>query len=76
MKSKIFIDTKFIKLDTLLKFSGLACTGGQAKLLVQSGQVFVNNEICKMRGKKIFPGDKFKCNNEEYEVAVSETATP
>ncbi len=51
------ITTEFIKLDALLKFAGIAGTGGHAKELVQSGMVKVNGEICTMRGKKIRPGD-------------------
>lgn len=55
---KIKIDEDFIRLDSLLKFSGLAETGGHAKLLVQNGQVTLNGEVCTMRGKKIRKGDK------------------
>ena len=55
--SEIKITTEFIKLDALLKFAGLADTGGEAKLLIQQGQVLVNGEVCTMRGKKIHTGD-------------------
>ncbi len=51
------ISTEFIKLDSLLKLEGVAETGGEAKLLIQEGQVFVNGQICTIRGKKIRPGD-------------------
>jgi ribosome-associated protein len=51
------ISTEFIKLESLLKFEGVAETGGDAKLLIQEGQVQVNGEVCTMRGKKIRPGD-------------------
>ncbi|HJA26489.1 MAG TPA: RNA-binding S4 domain-containing protein [Candidatus Fournierella merdigallinarum] len=54
---KILIHTEYIKLDSLLKLAGLAETGGEAKLLVQSGQVQVNGEVCLMRGKKLRAGD-------------------
>ena len=57
---EISITTEFIKLDSLLKFSGLADTGGIAKELVQNGEVTVNGEVCTMRGKKIRSGDKVK----------------
>lgn len=53
----ILIHTEFIKLDSLLKFAGLAETGGEAKAMVQEGLVKVNGEVCTMRGKKIRPGD-------------------
>ena len=51
------IDTDFIKLDQLLKFVGIAETGGHAKEIVLEGVVYVNDEQCLMRGKKIYPGD-------------------
>ena len=54
---KILIHTEFIKLDSLLKLAGLVETGGEAKLLIQEGQVQVNGEVCTMRGKKLRPGD-------------------
>lgn len=54
---QVEIRTEFIKLDSFLKFAGVAVTGGQAKELVLEGQVKVNGEPCTMRGKKIRPGD-------------------
>ena len=56
--AEISITTEFIKLDALLKFASLVGSGGEAKLLIQDGQVLVNGEVCTMRGKKIRPGDK------------------
>ena len=53
----ILIHTDFIKLDAMLKFAGLVETGGEAKLLIQDGEVLVNREVCTMRGKKLRPGD-------------------
>ena len=54
---KILIHTEFIKLDSLLKLAGMVETGGEAKLLIQGGQVQVNGEVCAMRGKKLRAGD-------------------
>ncbi len=67
-KEQIRIETEFIKLDSLLKFAGVAETGGQAKELVAGGLVTVNGEICTMRGKKIRPGDKVGVDEIEIEV--------
>jgi len=53
----IQITTEFIKLEGLLKFSGIAETGGDAKLMIQDGEVTVNGEVCTQRGKKLRPGD-------------------
>ena len=54
---KILIHTEYIKLDSLLKLAGLVETGGEAKLLIQDGQVLVNGEACTMRGKKLRASD-------------------
>ena len=57
---EIKITTEFIKLDALLKFVSMVGSGGEAKMLIQDGQVLVNGEVCTMRGKKIRPGDTVK----------------
>ena len=56
-KQTVNITTEFIKLDSLLKFAGIAPDGVSAKQLLLSNQVTVNGEICTMRGKKIRSGD-------------------
>ena len=56
-EEKVSISTEFIKLEGLLKFSGVADTGGEAKQIIQDGEVKVNGETCLMRGKKLRPGD-------------------
>lgn len=71
MQRKIIeITTEFIKLDSLLKFAGIAAIGGEAKFMVTSGAVMVNGEVCTMRGKKIRPGDMvtIPCDSVELEV--------
>ena len=55
---KIKISDDFIRLDTLLKLAGITETGGQAKFIIQNGEVRLNGEICTMRGKKVYSGDK------------------
>ena len=54
---EVKITTEYIKLDALLKFAALVETGGEAKEVIQDGQVKVNGEVCTMRGKKCRPGD-------------------
>ena len=55
---KIKINTEFIKLDSLLKFAALVGTGGEAKYVISEGLDSVNGEVCTMRGRKIYPGDR------------------
>ena len=54
---KIKIDSEYIKLQDLLKLGGAVGTGGQAKVVIQNGDVTVNGEVCTMRGKKMRAGD-------------------
>lgn len=55
---KVAITTEFIKLDQLLKYAGIAETGGHAKEMVAGGGILVNGERCLQRGKKLRPGDE------------------
>ena len=64
----IEIRTPFIKLDALLKYAGLAGTGGEAKSAVQEGLVLVNGETCAQRGRKIYPGDEVSLGGETIRV--------
>ena len=64
----IKIDNDFIKLDSLLKLAGIAQTGGQAKIFIQDGEVNYNGEVCLMRGKKVYKGDKVEIFDEIINV--------
>ncbi len=67
---KIYINEEFIRLDNLMKFSGLCNSGGRAKYLIQGGEVKLNGEVCEMRGKKIRPGDRVEYNGKVVEVEL------
>lgn len=64
----IEITTEFIKLDSALKFCGVAENGAHAKELILDGEVKVNGEEELRRGRKLYKGDKFKIFEEEYEI--------
>lgn len=68
MAESVKIKTEFIKLDALLKFASLVNSGGEAKMLIQDGQIFVNGEVCTMRGKKIRSGDRVSFGDKEVVV--------
>ncbi len=55
---EISIRGDFIELAQLLKFGGLAETGGEAKQLIGAGQVTLNGVVETQRGKKVVPGDR------------------
>ena len=68
----VVISTEFIKLESALKLSNAVSSGGEAKALIQDGQVMVNGEICTMRGKKLYPGDKFTFAGQLYMITIHE----
>ena len=65
---EIEIDTEFIKLDQFLKLTGLASTGGHAKMLISEGQVKVNGEINLMRGKKLRKDDEIQVAEDSFKI--------
>lgn len=71
-KEEIEITTEFIKLDQLLKFSGIAENGAMAKEMILDGIVSVNGEMCTMRGKKIRSKDEVLVDFEDevFELTV------
>lgn len=71
-KKELKIKTDFIKLDAALKFAGEAGTGGEAKMLIADGRVFVNGESCAERGKKLYPGDTLRFGRSEYKIVKDE----
>lgn len=68
----IHIETEYIKLQDLLKFAAAVSTGGEAKILIQEGDVTVNGEVCTMRGKKIRPGNDVALRDEHYTVTYAD----
>ncbi|MFY9197971.1 MAG: RNA-binding S4 domain-containing protein [Acutalibacteraceae bacterium] len=50
----------------------MVSTGGQAKIIIQAGEVKVNGEICDKRTKKLANGDSFEFENILYEVCAHE----
>ena len=72
MNQIIEITTEFIRLDALLKLGGALDTGGQAKFVIQNGEVLVNGAVCTMRGKQMRDGDFAEYNGARYTVRVTE----
>ncbi len=68
----ISITTEYIKLQDLLKLAAAVQTGGEAKFVIQEGDVTVNGEVCTMRGKKLRPGDDVCFNGQHYAVIYAD----
>ena len=65
---KISVKEDFIRLDSAMKLASLVSTGGQAKIVIQNGEVKVNGEICTQRGKKLHSGDKVEYNSNGFVI--------
>jgi ribosome-associated protein len=58
-----------IRLGQVLKLSGLADSGGEARALVESGGVTVNGEVERRRGRQLHPGDVVAVEGENVRIA-------
>ena len=57
-----------ITLGQALKASDLVGSGGEAKVLIQAGEVLVNGEVETRRGRKLAAGDVVEVGDERLEV--------
>ncbi len=57
-----------IKLDQFLKQVQIAASGGQAKVMVQGGEVQVNGEVELRRGRKLVNGDHVEVAGQRFMV--------
>ena len=69
----VAIITEFITMDKLLKFSGVADTGGQAFLMVEDGIVKLNGKLVTEKRKKVFPGDVVNIED-QIELTITKEA--
>lgn len=60
-----------IRLDQFLKREGLVGTGGQAKVLIQAGDVLVNGQIETRRRRKLESGDVVQWGDVRVVVAAT-----
>ena len=64
----IEINTEYIKLDSALKYAGIAEHGAHAKELILEGLVTVNGNTELQRGKKLHDGDVVSYNGETIQI--------
>ncbi|MEZ6089374.1 MAG: RNA-binding S4 domain-containing protein [Pirellulaceae bacterium] len=57
-----------IRLDNFIKLTGVVGTGGQAKMLIQNGEVLVNGEVETRRRRKLAIGDDVEVLGEVFRV--------
>ena len=68
----ISIHTEYIELQNVLKLSGIIYTGGEAKIFLKTNEVYVNDIHEDRRGRKLYPGDQVKIDNEIYLIEKNE----
>jgi len=65
---EVAIRGHMIRLGQLLKLSGIAQDGGEAKALLEAGEVLVNGEAETRRGRQLHPGDTVVAAGEQLLV--------
>ena len=71
-KEQVAITTEYISLDKLLKFAGIADTGGQAFMMVEDGIISLNGVQVQEKRRKIYPGDVVNIDNQLELTVVRE----
>ena len=61
----------FIKLDQFLKVIDIVQSGGEAKVLIRSGEVFVNGEMELRRGRKLYDRDIVTVEQTSFTVEIA-----
>ena len=60
------ITTPYITLQQLLKIEDIISSGGEAKFYLAENPVLVNGELENRRGRKLYPNDVIKVDNQEF----------
>lgn len=71
-KETIEIATATITMDKLLKFSGVADTGGQAFMMVEDGVVRLNGQLVTEKRKQVRPGDVVNIDDQIELTVIAE----
>ena len=67
----IDIQKEPVELFKILKFEGMTCTGGEAKLLIGDGQVTVNGETETRRRRKMMNGDVIGFRGDQFHLQLA-----
>jgi len=65
---KFKIESEYIQLNQLLKILRISQSGGQAKLMIEDGEVKVNGKVDFRVRAKLYPGDKIEAFDREIEI--------
>ena len=62
---EVILTTEPVELYKILKFEGVVSSGGEAKFVIDDGQVLVNGEVETRKRKKIVSGDIIEFSGEQ-----------
>jgi ribosome-associated protein len=65
---EVGISKEPIELYKILKFEGIASSGGEAKSIIGNGQVLVNGLVETRKRKKIISGDTIEVMGEKFKI--------
>jgi ribosome-associated protein len=65
---EVEISKEPIELYKILKFEGIASSGGEAKSIIGNGQVLVNGLVETRKRKKIISGDTIEVMGEKFKI--------
>lgn len=63
---EVTIKDEFIKLGQAMKLAGAVDSGIDAKIVIQDGEVTVNDEVEFRRGRKLYKDDIFSYGDKKY----------
>jgi len=69
---EVEITKETVELYKILKFEGVVASGGQAKAVIDDGQVLVNGEVETRKRKKIVAGDVIEFMEEKLTIVFNE----
>jgi len=66
LMTEVEINKEPVELYKILKFEGIASSGGEAKSIIAGGLVTVNGEVETRKRKKMSAGDTIEFASEKY----------
>ena len=72
MEKKVQVVGEFIQLNQLLKLENVVSSGGEAKALIESGRVLVNEVKADAVRKKLRQGDKVRIGQKIWVIELTD----
>lgn len=69
---KITVKGEYIQLNQFLKLENVVMSGGEAKAMIESGEVKVNGEVTNVIRKKLFTGDTVEVLGDVYQIEADQ----